>query len=824
MTDLDKLGVLYLGRVIDSETRQPTPEPILYDSRDLVTHAVCVGMTGSGKTGLCTVLIEEAAIDGIPAIVIDPKGDLGNLLLTFPELRPSDFAPWADPEAARRKDMTPEVFAAAEAARWRAGLAQWGQDGERIRRLWESTEITIYTPGSSAGVPVSVLRSFAPPPAQIRDDVDLMRERVSTLATSLLGLVGVESDPVRSREHILLSTLLERSWREGRELDVASLIQQVQRPPLDRIGVLDLESFFPAKDRFDLAMSLNGLIAAPGFSAWTDGEPLDVQQLLYTREGRPRIAIFSIAHLSDSERMFFVSLLLNETLGWIRSQPGTTSLRALVYMDEIFGYVPPTANPPSKLALLTMMKQARAFGVGVVLATQNPVDLDYKALSNAGTWFVGRLQTERDQLRVVDAIEGAAAAAGTPLDRRAIERTLSALGHRVFLMHNVHEKGPALFQTRWAMSYLRGPLTRGQIKALTDANRPPGPESSAGQGFSPASGSPASRAPESRSPESRSPEGLPHVRSETETAAVAAPPVPPRWVVPADVPQFFAAASGPATSRPMLLGAARVRFVSSKFDVDDVRDVAVVTPIASGATGVDWDASGDAPFALGDLSRDMPPAASFEDLPAEAQRPKPYERWTKAFISWLAREQKLTLYRSASLKLVSRPGESEAAFRSRVQHAARERRDEEVGRLRERYAPKAAAFKERLRRAELGVTREAQQASQSSMQSAISFGATLLGAVLGRKVLSGTNIGRATTAARSAGRVMKEKEDVARAKETVAAVETQIAALEAKLSEEIAALETADAARQAPLEAIEIAARKSGIEVQSVALVWVPRG
>ena len=805
MTDFDKLGVLYLGRVIDSETRQPTPEPLLYDSRDLVTHAVCVGMTGSGKTGLCTVLIEEAAIDGIPAIVIDPKGDLGNLLLTFPELRPSDFAPWADPEAARRKDMTPEVFAAAEAARWRAGLAQWGQDGERIRRLRRSTEITIYTPGSSAGVPVSVLRSFAPPPARIREDADLMRERVGTLATSLLGLVGIESNPVRSREHILLSTLLERSWREGRELDVASLIQQVQTPPLERIGVLDLESFFPAKDRFDLAMSLNGLIAAPGFSAWTDGEPLDVQRLLYTRDGRPRIAIFSIAHLSDSERMFFVSLLLNETLGWIRSQPGTTSLRALVYMDEIFGYVPPTANPPSKLALLTMMKQARAFGVGVVLATQNPVDLDYKALSNAGTWFVGRLQTERDQLRVVDAIEGAAAAAGTPLDRQAIERTLSALGHRVFLMHNVHEKGPALFETRWAMSYLRGPLTRGQIKTLTGASRPPGLESSAGQGFGAAS-------------------GLPHVPSETETAAAVAPTVPPRWALPADVPQFYAAASGPATYRPMLLGAARVRFVSSKFDVDDVRDVAVVTSIASGATGVDWDAAEDAPFSLGDLSRDMPPAASFEDLPAEAQRLKPYERWTRAFISWLAREQKLTLYRSASLELVSRPGESEAAFRSRVQHAARERRDEEVDRLRERYAPKAAALKERLRRAELGVTREAQQASQSGMQSAISFGATLLGAVLGRKVLSGTNIGRATTAARSAGRVMKEKEDVARAKETVAAVETQVAALEAKLAEEIAALETAEAARQAPLEAIEIAARKSGIEVQSVALVWVPRG
>ena len=542
MADFEKLGVFYLGRIVDPSTRQRTSEPLLYDARDLVTHAVCVGMTGSGKTGLCIDLIEEAAIDGIPALVIDPKGDLGNLLLTFPDLKPSDFEPWVDPEAARRKGVTVTELAGSEAERWRAGLAEWGQDGERIRRLRAATDLTIYTPGSTAGVPISVLRSFAPPPPVVRADPDLMQERLGTTVTSLLGLIGVDGDPVRSREHILLATLLDRAWRAGQQLDLASLIQQVQAPPVERVGVLDLEAFFPAKDRFALASALNGLIAAPGFSAWIEGEALDVQRLLYTSEGRPRIAIVSIAHLTDAQRMFFVSMLLNETLGWTRSQSGTTSLRALVYMDEILGYVPPTANPPSKLALLLMMKQARAFGVGVVLATQNPVDLDYKALSNAGTWFVGRLQTERDQMRVVEAIESAAAAAGQSLNRQDAERTLSALGNRMFLMHNVHEGGPVLFESRWAMSYLRGPLTRDQIRTLTAERR-------AAEGRAPERAAAQAAAKEPRL------DAPPRATGSGDEPAAGSP----RWVLPPEVPQFFLPAAGAAPYSPMLLGAARVR-------------------------------------------------------------------------------------------------------------------------------------------------------------------------------------------------------------------------------------------------------------------------
>src|SRR5512132_406789 len=451
----EKLGVFYLGRAKSDNNL------LLYDSKDLVTHAVCVGMTGSGKTGLCITLLEEAAIDGIPAIIIDPKGDLCNLLLTFPNLAPQDFAPWVEEG----------VDAAQQAKLWKEGLAKWGQDGERIKRLRDAADFRIYTPGSNAGLPVSILKSFAAPPETIRQDNESLAERINTTVTSLLGLIGIDADPIRSREHILLSNILNQEWSTGRDLDLGGLIQKIQSPAITKVGVMDLDSFFPASDRFELAMALNHLLASPSFASWMEGEPLDIQKLLYTDKGKPRLAIFSIAHLADSERMFFVSLLLNQVLGWMRTQSGTSSLRAILYMDEIFGYFPPVANPPSKLPLLTLLKQARAFGLGVVLATQNPVDLDYKGLANTGTWFIGRLQTERDKARVLEGLEGASSSAGKKFDKGRMEQTLAGLGNRIFLMNNVHEDEPVVFETRWCLSYLRGPLTRTQIKQLMDPVR-----------------------------------------------------------------------------------------------------------------------------------------------------------------------------------------------------------------------------------------------------------------------------------------------------------------------------------------------------------------
>ena len=420
-------------------------------------------MTGSGKTGLCVALLEEAAIDGVPGIAIDPKGDLGNLLLAFPDLDPASFAPWIDASEAARKGLTVDDQARATADGWRKGLADWGQDGARVARYRDAAEATIYTPGSRAGRPLAVLGSLAAPPAALRDDAEALGERVEATAAGILALVGIEADPLRSREHALLANLLSQAWSTGQNLALADLIRGVQDPPFDRVGVFALESFYPAKERMELALALNNLLASPGFAVWTEGDPLDIGRLLYTETGKPRLAIISIAHLSEQERMFFVALLLNEVLAWVRTQPGSQSLRAILYMDEVFGYLPPTANPPSKKPLLTLLKQARAYGLGVVLATQNPVDLDYKALANIGTWWLGRLQTERDKLRVLDGLEGLAAGS---LDRGEIDRVLSALGKRTFFMHDVHEDAPVVFQSRWALSYLAGPLTREQIARL----------------------------------------------------------------------------------------------------------------------------------------------------------------------------------------------------------------------------------------------------------------------------------------------------------------------------------------------------------------------
>jgi len=544
MQDFEKLGVFYLGRAFDAAAGKSTDELVLYDSRDLTTHAVCVGMTGSGKTGLCIALLEEAAIDGIPSLVIDPKGDLGNLLLTFPDLQPEDFRPWINEDDARRKGVAPDAYAAQQAETWQKGLAAWGESGERIRKLREAAEFAIYTPGSRAGRPLSVVASFAPPPAGVLEDGDLVRQRVATVATSLLGLVGIEADPIQSREHILLSNLFERAWTAGETLDLGKLIERIQKPPLERVGVMDLESFYPAKDRFGLAMALNNLLASPSFAAWLEGEPLDLKSLLYTPAGKPRVAIVSIAHLGDAERMFIVSLLLNQTLAWVRGLGGTTSLRAVVYMDEVFGYLPPVANPPSKLPLLTLLKQARAFGVGVVLATQNPVDLDYKALSNTGTWFLGRLQTDRDKQRVLDGLESAAG--GARLDRAELDRLLSSLRSRIFLMQNAHEERPILLESRWAMSYLAGPLSLPQIKTLT-----------------PPAKSPA--ASESRA-----------AAAEAPLAASASRPV-----LPPQVPEVFLPLRRPAASalqyRPAVLGIARVHSASLRSST--------ISPVAVGVPG-----------------------------------------------------------------------------------------------------------------------------------------------------------------------------------------------------------------------------------------------
>ena len=789
MPDFEKLGVFYLGKTYDAAKKRRRDDLLLYDSRDLVTHAVCVGMTGSGKTGLCLSLIEEAAIDGVPAILIDPKGDLCNLLLTFPDLAPADFRPWINEEDAARKGMSPDDFAKAQAETWTKGLADWGQDGARIRRLKDAADFSIYTPGSTAGLPVSIMKSFAAPPAAAREDEELLRERVASTATGLLALLGVDTDPLKSREHILVSTILADAWGKGEDLDLAALIARIQAPPVSKVGVVELESFFPGKDRFALAMLLNNLLAAPGFASWLEGEPLDVAALLRTPSGKPRVTIFAIAHLSDAERMFFVTLLLNQTLAWMRAQSGTTSLRAILYMDEIAGYFPPVATPPAKAPLLTLLKQGRAFGLGVVLATQNPVDLDYKGLSNAGTWLLGRLQTERDKARVLEGLEGVAAGASQKFDRAKMEQLLAGLGNRVFLLNNVHEDAPELFETRWALSYLRGPLTRDQIKTLMDPRRGDAPSPGASK---------------------RS------VGAGPGAAGGARPVLPP------DIPQLFASVRGSGGGlvyRPVVLGAAEAHYADAKTGVSATETLARVAAIAE---PLDWAAAEDAGFAVADLESEPEKGAGFEALAPPAGKPASYAAWDKDLATWIYRERTLALWKSPSSGEVSKPGESEADFRGRLQQGARERRDAAAGALRAKYAPRLAALQERLRRAQQTVAREKQEATQAGLQTAISVGATVLGALFGRKTLSATTIGKATTAARGAGRTMKQAGDVGRAQETAGAVEDQIRQLDAELQAEIDASAAATDPATEKLESLSLRPKKTDVTVRRVALLWLP--
>ena len=453
---------LYLGRGVDPSGKPG--ERLELESRDLLTHAFIVGMTGSGKTGLAVGLIEELLRKGIPVLAVDPKGDLGNLLLLFEKLDAASFAPWIDAETERREGKT----AADVAESWKKGLEGWGLGGTDIEALKAAHDAVIYTPGSMSGVPLNVLQSLEAPGASFEEAAEELRDEIVGIVTGLLGLIGIEADPLQSREFILLSTLIEAAWRSGKGLALESLITGIADPPFERLGALPLESVYPRKERQGLMLALNNLLASPSFEVWRRGEPLDIERMLRTPDGKPRLAVLCTAHLSDAERLFVTALVLDKVKTWMRRQGGTSELRAVVYMDEIFGYFPPhPANPPTKRPLLTLLKQARAQGVAVVLATQNPVDLDYKGLANMGTWLVGTLQTAQDRARLREGLQGSG------LEPGAIDNLLDGTKKRVFLLHDVHRSAPCLLESRWAMSYLRGPLTRDEIARLMKGRAQP---------------------------------------------------------------------------------------------------------------------------------------------------------------------------------------------------------------------------------------------------------------------------------------------------------------------------------------------------------------
>ncbi len=803
LPDYEKIGSFYLGKKYELAGRQLLDEKVLFDAKDLTTHAMCVGMTGSGKTGLCLSLLEEAAIDGIPAICLDPKGDLGNLLLAFPDLAPSDFKKWLEPAEANRKGLTLDQYAEETAQKWRSGLESWDQSAERVRRYRDSVDMAIYTPGSNAGIPMTVLKGFDAPPPEVIGDSDVMRERVAGAASGLLTLMGVDADPLSSREHILLSNIFDTAWRKGQNLDLPSLIRSIQTPPVTKIGVFDLESFYPSAERLKLSMTLNNLLASPAFAGWLEGQPLDIKKLLYTDQGKPRLSIISIAHLSDSERMFFVTIFLNELLSWMRTQPGTSSLRALFYMDEVYGYFPPSAKPPSKPPMLVLLKQARAFGLGIALATQNPVDLDYKGLSNIGTWFLGRLQTQRDKDRVLDGLEGAAAQTGGRFDRGAMEQTLAALGNRVFLMNNVHDDGPTIFQTRWAMSYLRGPLSRQQIQELMDPRR--------------AELTPADKASTDAAVATGG------ASAGNASAVTQASTKDSRPLVPNGIEERFWVPSKRQLEdcrvvyRPGLLAHASIHYVRASANLDAWIDKSLLYQLDRSLADDVWLASRELAPGLLELSSQPEDGYEFAELPAEMLNAKRYKSWEKDLMDHLYRRVPAKVFSCIELKETSQLGQDELDARMSWGHKVRELRDAEKEQLQKKYAGKLATLGSKIRTAEQRVEREKAQYDKEKWNSLLNIGQTMLGALLGNKVSS-----RGATAGRSMTRAAQERTDVRNAHDTLEDLIREKYDLNQECEDEIRELSERFRVESLTLESIEVPCRKGDIKIDLLTLVWIP--
>jgi hypothetical protein len=789
MNQFEKLGAFYLGKNYDINSKSITDDYVLYDSKDLTTHAVCVGMTGSGKTGLCIDLLEEAAIDNVPSIIIDPKGDITNLMLTFPELKGENFLPWINKSDAKRKNMSDEEFADSQATLWEKGLKEWDQDGKRIEMLKNSAEFNIYTPGSNAGISVSILDSFKAPSVEIIDDGDAFGDRISSTASSLLGLLGIDIDPLKSKEHILLSNILQNFWAKSEDLDLPKIIQSVQTPPFNKIGVFEIESFYPEKERFTLAMQLNNILSAPGFQSWLSGESLDIDKLLYNEAGKPRVSIFYTAHLSDAERMFFTSLLLNQLLSWMRMQSGTTSLRALLYVDEIYGYLPPVANPPSKKPFLTLLKQARAFGLGLVLATQNPMDLDYKSLSNTGTWFLGRLQTDRDKKRILDGLEGASLEGGGKFNRGELETLLSNLDKRVFLLHNVNEDHPVVFQTRWAMSYLRGPLTRTQIKALVNPSKK---------------------------------QIIEEVKAQTTGITITKPNLP-KEIKPLYLKREIDENQKSEYSyQPFITTVADIRFYDRTKKIDLNKTISFIVPITNDVISVNWDEAKEIVPNENVLMKQAQKDIPFGDLPTASTNPNNYTGWERFYKDHISNNYYLEVFHSPVLKQTSNPYETARDFKIRLAQLTREQRDDAVSKLKEKFARRIQTVQGRIQRAEERIDREKSQSSQQKLSTAISIGSTILGALFGRKAISTSTISKAGTAMKSAGKIMKESSDVDRAKENLALLNEQLIELQDKLQDELNGLEDQFDLSVEQLEVLKIRPTKTKISVKLFNFLWIP--
>lgn len=807
----------YFGQIYDLQARQALPDQICsFDPQDLTTHGVITGMTGSGKTGMGIILLEEAAIKGIPAILIDPKGDLTNHLLHFPNLLPSDFAPWVDADAARRDGKTPEQAAEEASASWQKGLANAGIDKERMEKLANSVDYAIYTPGSDAGIPVSILSSLKAPKIPWEANKEALREAIGSTVTALLQLVGFKDiDPVRSREHILLANIFEFAWSRGKDLDLETLVLQVQDPPFDKLGVFPVSKFYPEKDRFVLAMQLNNFMAAPSFGNWLEGQPLDIAAFLRSPDGKARHSVFYLAHLADQERMFFITLLYSAIETWMRAQSGTSDLRALVYFDEIVGYLPPVANPPSKTIILRLLKQARAFGVGLVVATQNPIDLDYKALSNTGTWIIGKLQTDQDKQRLLDGLDSVAGG----FDRAFFDKTISSLGKRVFLLHNVHAKAPQIFTTRWAMNYLPGPLTRNKIMDLNNLVGANAMLLSALQ----ADASSHVSAQDLRGGASQ---GLPGKANEPVFIADAKIPYLPANVSLGQAVSLAEKAGAQINESPRyhyqggLLVQGTLYFANRSYGINTEKKIACCLPALEGRSLPRWE---EYPFARRETITLDPrpiPGATFADLAYPFDDPKNMAAVSKDFLEWAYRKHSLTLFTWAEGKLTSQPGESREAFESRCRAQGSGKQDDRAQKIRDAYARKQEAIKVKRMKEQLELEKEQKILNQRRAEEAGTGLNTVLG-LLGvgkRRSLSGINSSlskrRMTSTAKS---------NLEESEEMIKVYDAQLAELDRAMEAEIAALQSKALDLSTAVTETILTPLKKDVVVDFCGLIWIPQ-
>lgn len=819
----------YLGRIYDPLNQTVTDEKITYDPADLTTHAVVTGMTGSGKTGLSITLLEEAALKGIPAIIIDPKGDLTNLLLHFPDLTPQDFQPWIDPEMTRRSGKTLDQLSLDASSAWRAGLQEWDIPQERLMALKNAVQFAIYTPGSDSGIPVSVLSSLAVPEIPWKENREVLREKITSTVTALLGLVGYENiDPLRSREHILLANIFESEWSAGKDVELNELILKTQTPPFEKLGAFPVETFFPAKDRMELAMVLNNILAAPAFETWREGQSLNIASLLYTEEGRPRHSVFYLAHLPDTERMFFVTLLLSAVETWMRTQSGATSLRALLYIDEILGYMPPQRNPPSKGPLLRMFKQARAFGLGLLLATQNPVDVDYKALSNAGTWFIGKLQTEQDKNKLLDGLEGA----GGGVQRNEFDKLISSLGKRVFILHNIHAKEPLIFQTRWAMNFLAGPIARTKIRDLNqlaemrmDDETPVADKTVSTSASSVADLHPAAAMSTVPLIPRAAPPKSPLEGSETK-------PPTPAWIkeyfLPQNysLPEAFSAAKQSMPHevmidgviyRPSLLASAQVRILDRKLGVDsEITRTVLVQPVDKRGA-IRWD---EFPYngpSLDNVDTLPVPSARFGTIDSPLNNTKLMTSLQKDFADWVLRNSSVKARANQALKVYAGPDVSQADFIKACAEAARDARDAETAKKTAQLDRQLKTLEDKLAREERELREDEAELTHRKVEEAGTHIENVTGLFGGKR-----SVRRLSSSLTKRRMTEQAKSDVEESIDAIALYKQQIAELVKRREDVIAEINGRWGNTVNETTEVMVSPKKTDVFVNLFGLAWMP--